>query len=155
MLKLQKDILDLLPHRPPFRFLSEILEVTDEHALGQWNLDGTEDFFAGHFPDQPLVPGVLITEALAQLAGFIPQASTIAELEKDEQLLGDPRPFKLAQVEMRFERSVLPPASLNLEAKLERTLGSLWLFNVRVTLEGNSIARGSLALSLAPNGSRS
>ena len=63
MLKLQKDILDLLPHRPPFRFLSEILEVTDEHALGQWNLDGTEDFFAGHFPDQPLVPGVLITEA--------------------------------------------------------------------------------------------
>ena len=122
--------------------------MTHECATGRWVLDGTEDFFKGHFPNQPLLPGVLITESLAQLAGFIPQAATIIDADQTDIGKQKPIPFKLAQAEMRFEKSVSPPSSLNLEAKLERALGSLWLFNVQARLGDNSIARGSLTLSL-------
>ena len=145
---LKQDILDYLPHRPPFRFLTEVLSLTDEYALGQWVLDGTEDFFEGHFPNQPLLPGVLITESLAQLAGFIPQAAAIIDADNTNIAEQTPRSFRLAQIEMRFEKSVSPPLSLTLEAKVERTLGSLWLFNVQAKLGDDSVARGSLTLSL-------
>ncbi|MDG2053696.1 MAG: hypothetical protein P8J86_03215 [Phycisphaerales bacterium] len=148
-LHLKRNILDYLPHRPPFRFLTEVLTITDEYALGQWVLDGTEDFFEGHFPNQPLLPGVLITESLAQLAGFIPQSAVIIDTDKNDITEQTPRPFKLAQIEMRFEKSVSPPLSLTLEAKLERTLGLLWLFNVQAKLGDDSVARGSLTLSLS------
>jgi 3-hydroxyacyl-[acyl-carrier-protein] dehydratase len=147
-LHLKQDILDYLPHRPPFRFLTEVLSLTDEYALGQWVLDGTEDFFEGHFPNQPLLPGVLITESLAQLAGFIPQAAAIIDADNTNIAEQTPRSFRLAQIEMRFEKSVSPPLSLTLEAKVERTLGSLWLFNVQAKLGDDSVARGSLTLSL-------
>jgi 3-hydroxyacyl-[acyl-carrier-protein] dehydratase len=128
------DYLSRLPHREPFRFISRVIQVRDgESAEAAWNLTGAESFFAGHFPDQPLVPGVLIAEALAQVSGLAAGVKT-----------GQGR---LAHVDVRFERPVPPPAEIRLESKLTRTMGTLSQFDVVARVGADVVARGSVALS--------
>ncbi|MCH8253125.1 MAG: hypothetical protein IID36_11795 [Planctomycetes bacterium] len=67
-----REILAALPHRPPFRFVDEVVELDPgRRGSGIWRIDGSESFFAGHFPGRPIVPGVLVAEALAQMSGVV------------------------------------------------------------------------------------
>ncbi|HZL37191.1 MAG TPA: phosphopantetheine-binding protein [Tepidisphaeraceae bacterium] len=127
--------LDRLPHREPFRFVSRIIRITaGESGEAAWSLTGQEAFFAGHFPGNPLAPGVLIAEALAQLCGLVgPDTGS--------------RGGKLAHVDIRFEQSVTPPAEITLHSKLLRTMGELQQFEVWAEVNGAAVARGTLALS--------
>jgi 3-hydroxyacyl-[acyl-carrier-protein] dehydratase len=103
---------------------------------GAWELTGAEDFFRGHFPGEPVVPGVLIGEALAQLSGLV-------GLHTD----GKGGSGRLVQIEVRFDRPVVPPAVIGLRAEVVRELGSLRQFEVSAEVEGEVVARGSLTLS--------
>lgn len=128
------DPLARLPHRDPFRFVSRVIQLTEGQSVeAAWTLTGAESFFAGHFPGQPLVPGVLITEALAQAAGLAAGISG-----------GQGR---LAHVDVRFEQPVAPPAEIRLNARLTRTMGTLRQFDVAASVGGAVVARGSVALS--------
>lgn len=137
--------LERLPHREPFRFLSRVTEVKPgESAAGVWSVSGQEPFFAGHFPGRPVVPGVLLAEALAQLAGLAgPLPPT-----------GSPAPEgRLAHVDVRFDESVAPPAEIELRATLTRSVAQLHQFDVVARVGMRTVARGSLALSYgAPAG---
>jgi 3-hydroxyacyl-[acyl-carrier-protein] dehydratase len=127
------DALQRLPHQPPFRFVSRVTQIkAGESAEGVWQVNGDEPFFAGHFPGNPLVPGVLIAEALAQLAGVIAPESGAGG--------------KLAHVDVRFDRPVAPPAQIHLHAQLTRSLGPLQLFDVIARVGDATVARGALAL---------
>ena len=64
-------IMKMLPHRPPFLLIDKILELTDAHVVGLKNVTMNEPFFVGHFPDAPVMPGVLIVEAMAQTGGIL------------------------------------------------------------------------------------
>ncbi|MHC5026421.1 MAG: 3-hydroxyacyl-ACP dehydratase FabZ family protein [Planctomycetota bacterium] len=134
--------LDQLPHRPPFRFVSSLTAIAPGSGRGVWSVSGEEAFLAGHFPGEPIVPGVLIGEALAQLAGIVAFAETGP---------GGP-PALLASLDVRFEEAVRPPVDIELEADHTRSLGHLHLFDVRAMVAGSVVTRGSLALAARPAG---
>ena len=132
------DLLSRLPHGEPFRFVSKLLEVKEgESAKGVWSVAGTEAFFAGHFPGRPIVPGVLLAEALAQVSGLA--------------AVGRQALTTLAHVDVRFEQPVTPPAEIILESRLTRSMATLRQFDVTASVNGAVVARGKLALSQAPD----
>jgi 3-hydroxyacyl-[acyl-carrier-protein] dehydratase len=128
------DLLNRLPHREPFRFLSKIIEIRPgESGSAVWSLTGAEAFFAGHFPGNPIVPGVLIGEALAQLSGLVgPETGG--------------RGGMLAQLDLRFQQPARPPVDIQLESKLVRAMGELQQFQVTAKVGDSIIAQGNLAL---------
>lgn len=128
------DWLGRLPHGPEFRFVSSVSHVEPgKVALGHWNLRGDEAFFAGHFPGRPIVPGVLITEALAQMAGLA---------ASDQQASAG----VLAQVEMRFLAPVVPPASVELRANVTQLRDRLRQCDVIASVGGQPVARGTVSI---------
>lgn len=128
------DPLSRLPHRDPFRFITRITDLRQgESGEGVWELTGNEPFFAGHFPGQPLVPGVLIAEALAQLSGLVGP--------------GNATHGKLAHVDVRFDRPVSPPARIVLQSRVTRAIGELQQFEVTALVSSQVVARGMLTLS--------
>jgi 3-hydroxyacyl-[acyl-carrier-protein] dehydratase len=135
------EALGLLPHRAPFRFVTRLTTFEPGvRAHGVWQVKGDEDFLKGHFPGNPIVPGVLIGEALAQVSGMV---STPAD-NRRQAIEG-----RLAQIDLRFLEVVVPPAEIVLKAELTRSLNQLHLFAVEAILDGQIVARGSLTLALA------
>ncbi|NNE95431.1 MAG: 3-hydroxyacyl-ACP dehydratase FabZ [Acidimicrobiales bacterium] len=104
--------IDLLPHRPPFLFVDELTELTPgERVRGLWRLSGDEWFFPGHFPERPVVPGVLQVEALAQTGA----CAVLAE----ERFAGK-IPYLAGVSGAKFRRPVEPGDTLELEVTFGR-----------------------------------
>lgn len=141
--------LDALPHRPPFRFLTHVDELhPGQFGLAVWRVFGDEAFFAGHFPTQPIVPGVLIVEALAQLSGLVGYYR--GPIEPGAAVATSPAPLqgKLAHVDVRFDDSVIPPAEIVLSSRQARVLGALRQFDVEARWQATFAARGRLTLAI-------
>jgi 3-hydroxyacyl-[acyl-carrier-protein] dehydratase len=128
------DYLQRLPHRDPFRFLSSVTQIKEgESGEGVWEVKRDEPFLAGHFPGEPLVPGVLIAEAMAQLSGLIGQEGS--------------KRGKLVHVDVRFDRPVAPPAQIVLRSRILRGVGALQQFETSATVGNVTVARGMITLS--------
>jgi 3-hydroxyacyl-[acyl-carrier-protein] dehydratase len=107
---------DILPHRPPFLFVDELVDVVPGvSARGRWHLTGEEAFFAGHFPGRPTLPGVLMVEALAQVGA-------VAVLT-DERYAGK-LPLFGGIDKARFRAQVGPGDTLELEVTMDRLGGT-------------------------------
>ncbi len=126
-----------LPHREPFIFIDSVREVLPgESALCEKSFPPEEPFFRGHFPGDPLVPGVILAEALAQTAGIA---------------AGQPgRSFRLTAIKgMKFLRAVRPLDVIKLHARKIAAVGPLWQFEVTARVDDASVAEGVVVLSEA------
>ena len=141
-----EDILPVLPHRPPFLFVDRVMKL-EPHKLiiAERTLRPDEPQFAGHFPGRAIMPGVLVTEALAQTSGLL--------LGLSERATGDappeqPKMFFLAANAMKYTHPAAPGDVLVLRAECDKHFGGLLRFIVEATAGRNLIARGSLTLAL-------
>ena len=138
-----QEIMRILPHRDPFLFVDRVLELqVDELVLAQRVLREEEPHFAGHFPNRAIMPGVLITEALAQTSGLL---LALSAMERGGRPQGDI--FYLARADMKWTEPVVPGETLLLEARLQRNLGPLTAFKVRAYTRKKDVASGNLTLA--------
>lgn len=131
-----------LPHRPPFVFVKELVRCEPGHsAQCRTSFAADEPFFAGHFPGNPLVPGVILTEALAQTAG-------IAAASPSSTSEGNKPAFLLSAIrQMKFLAAVRPGEEINLRAECVGQTGDLLQFQVEASVGGKPVATGQIVLS--------
>ena len=133
------EILAHLPHRYPFLLVDRVLEIEPNKSIHAYkNVTINEPFFVGHFPHHPVMPGVLIMEALAQAGGILAF-----------KLLGEkPAPdtvFYFAGLdEVRFKRPILPGDQLHLHVEVERQMRGVWKFKGEARVDGQIAAEGKL-----------
>ncbi len=136
-----QEIAALLPHRYPFQFVDRVLEFEDGvRIVALKNVSLNEPYFPGHFPDLPVMPGVLICEALAQAGGLLVYRSK-GGLPEDSVVA-------LTGIEKaRFRRPVLPGDQLRLEVALVRSRRPLWKMSGRVLVDGKLVAEADFSLT--------
>lgn len=125
-----KNIRALIPHRYPFLLVDRIIDYKkDESITGFKNVTANEQYFEGHFPDEPVMPGVLILEAMAQICGVL----TSLTLEKE---LGKEGVFYLVGFDKaRFKRMVIPGDKIILKATIKRKLKGIWKFETEAYVD--------------------
>src|SRR5581483_654547 len=134
-------IREILPHRYPMLLVDAILELEEERIVGIKNVTANEPFFPGHFPDFPVMPGVLIVEAMAQVAGVL-VLKQIPDRHKKLVLL--------ASVEQaKFRRPVRPGDTLRMEMQVTKRKASVAKMYGTATVDGNIVAEAEVMCKLA------
>jgi 3-hydroxyacyl-[acyl-carrier-protein] dehydratase len=135
-------ILKRLPHRYPFLLVDRVLEcVPGKSIRALKNVTVNEPYFPGHFPHRPVMPGVIIIEALAQAAGIL--AFVTAGVIPDENSV-----FYFVGIDKaRFRRPVVPGDQLLLSATLERTLRGIWKLSARASVDDAEAAAAEIMLA--------
>lgn len=132
----------IIPHRYPFLLVDKILEMNDERAVGIKNVTINEPFFQGHFPSNPIMPGVLIVEALAQVGAVL--ALSIEENKGKLAVFTGMNNFK-------FRRQVKPGDTLKLEIELGSFRHGMGKASAKATVDGELAASGEIGFAIVEN----
>ena len=140
-----EEIRKFLPHRYPFLLVDRVTEcVPGESIVAIKNVSVNEPHFTGHFPQQAIMPGVLIIEALAQVTGLL-GFRTMSEEPSDDVL------YMLVGVDgVRFKRQVVPGDQLVLKAKIERRSKVIWKFSCEASVDGELCTAANLLCAASP-----
>ena len=136
-----EEIRGILPHRYPMLLVDRILELEPDRIVGIKNVTVNEPFFAGHFPDFPVMPGVLIVEAMAQVAGIL----VLKEMpDRANKLV-----FLAGIDNAKFRRPVLPGDQLRIEMKVVKKKASVAKMRGQATVDGAVVAEVEVLCKLA------
>jgi 3-hydroxyacyl-[acyl-carrier-protein] dehydratase len=143
---LTMDIVEIqkwIPHRYPFLLIDKIVDlVADSHIIALKNVTANESFFQGHFPQKPVMPGVLIIEAMAQAAAVFARYSE-PELVKDKT-------FYLVGVdEFKWKQMVVPGDTLRIHMRSVRKRNPLWIMEGDVSVDGKIVTQGKVTAAAA------
>ncbi len=133
-------ILHLLPHRYPFLLVDRVTELEPHQRIRAIkNVTFNEPFFQGHFPGRPVMPGVLVIEAMAQAGGLLTQLSADKGSHKEGQL------FYLVKVDnARFSRMVVPGDQLDIEVRVKRLIRNMALYECEARVDGKVVASAEI-----------
>jgi len=139
MLDIQK-IKDIIPHRYPFLLVDKVTEIEEgKRVVGYKNVTINEPFFQGHFPDYPVMPGVLIVEALAQVG-----AIAVLDIEENKGKIG----FLAGVDKCRFKRQVVPGDELKLEVEITRMKGPIGKGKGVATVNGELACQAEITFAI-------
>jgi len=136
----REGIQKVIPLRPPFLFVDRITEISDTRIVGEKDVTGDEWFFAGHFPGTPVMPGVLIVEAIAQ---------TGACLALNAHGFAGQIPYFAALDKVRFRRPVTPGTRLVMECTVKWMRGHVGRVEGRAMVDGEVVAEGEFTFAIA------
>ena len=141
-----EDIIKIIPHRYPFLLVDRITELElGKRVVGIKNVTANEPFFQGHFPDNPIMPGVLIIEAMAQVGGIMARLSVPGAIDnKDQDSI-----YFMSMDRVKFRRPVVPGDQLRLELKALRTGSRVWKMGGRAFVESDLVAEAELVAAIS------
>lgn len=149
-------ILAAIPHRPPFLFVDEIREWSDEEIVCAYRFKEDEFFFAGHYPGAPIVPGVVLCEAAMQ-AGAIFTSRLIAKQEaenSEDSENGEPgvelKPVVGRINDVKFKRIVRPGETVELRVSFKEKMAAAYFLRAKVYCEGKLAVSFEFAVTMAP-----
>jgi len=136
------EIQKILPHRYPFLLIDKVVEMDEKNIVAIKNVTINEPFFQGHFPGNPIMPGVLITEALAQVGAVM-----LLSMEENKGKLG-----VFTGIDgFKFRRQVVPGDTLRLEAELLKYRHGMGKAAVKATVDGEVAAMGEISFAVVDN----
>ncbi len=139
-------IMELLPHRYPMLLVDRILEITpDTGIIALKNVTINEDFFNGHFPGHPVMPGVLIIEAMAQAAGIFVMASS-RDLVPSKFVV-----YFMSIEEAQFRKPVVPGDALHLHIDKLKNRGNVWKMKGEARVNGQRVANAVFSAMIVKN----
>ena len=142
-----KEIMQLLPHRYPFLLIDRIINIdADNSAVGIKNVTANEPQFTGHFPGNPIMPGVLIVEGMAETAGVI-CAKAIGN--------GTSLVYFMTIDNARFRKPVVPGDRLEYHVTKTKQRGNIWKFHCEAMVDGSKVAEADIGAMLVPAESES
>jgi len=134
-----KEILDHLPHRYPFLLVDRVLAIEPGKSIHAYkNISINEEFFVGHFPHHPVMPGVLIMEALAQAAGILSFKTMGSKPDADSVF------YFVGIDNARFKRPVVPGDQLHLHVNIARQKRGIWKYEAVARVDGETAAEAEL-----------
>jgi 3-hydroxyacyl-[acyl-carrier-protein] dehydratase len=132
-------IMQMIPHRYPFLLVDRVIDIKKgESAVGIKNVTVNDNFFQGHFPQRPAMPGVLIIEAMAQTAAIL-VVSTLGEASEGKLV------YFMSVENARFRKPVTPGDRLELHIAKERSRGNVWKFRAEARVDGTLVAEATYA----------
>jgi 3-hydroxyacyl-[acyl-carrier-protein] dehydratase len=144
--RVQMDINEIakwIPHRYPFLLIDRVIElVPNSHIIGIKNVTANEQFFQGHFPGHPVMPGVLIMESMAQAAAVFARYS-------EAQLVQGKTFYLVGADSFKWKKQVLPGDTLQIHMRSVKKRNPLWIMEGEVTVEGKVVASGTISAAAA------
>ncbi len=135
----------LLPHRYPFLLVDRIIDIDDaKRIVGIKNVTANEQFFQGHFPGQPIMPGVLLLEVMAQVGGVLARKTARGK--------GRPTVFLTGIEKAKFRRPVVPGDQLRIEVEVIRRKGPFWKMTGKILVESSLVCEAEMTAMVRDEG---